>query len=926
MRKIISSAIAMLLVFAIMLPCMASVTVTNTYTDAEGCTYFFGTFDKENDSDVGLEVNGVSYNLNNPEKKDLAVPIVPVWELAKKSGKFGIGLVDSKNVIGEDGKVEVKPYAVTNGEKVYSESLIFDKYAEATYVPQWDASLSSLSVAGVSVPGFRKNIKEYYMNVSGISLDGTEYSLAGTAPEVVADTTVEGASYDVKWEYFYDASDVNVRSGNIVIKVKSQNGLKTDEYKVYLRNSGLLPVSEDSDARSVHYYFPNDVHQGNYNLIYARPEFTSVDEETKEEKLEEEIYTVLKFDITGIEDVENAVLKLCKDSKTRAGNLSFFRADASDWEEDTMLKNDSPVIIGEAFATHSATGEDTKNEFGVDISGYLKECVSKGQKFMNIIIKSDSTMVLCSKEHPTASYRPHVLVEYSNAINDATLSSLKVSGVEVEGFEPTVTDYHMTVSEGKIEGTEYSLSATTPVVEAVTAVNGATAETKWEYVSDSTGKVLSGNIVINVTSKSGNEKKKYIVHCWNPEYIPADADSDIRSSISNNVQGSYELIYTTASGIKPVIKFNIEKLSEVAGAKLKLYQTMDRAVSLVFYGASDLDWDEDTMISSSAPSVGSQIATYTTAAKAGALEVDITEYLNDCIGANQKFMNIVISGEQTQTFCSKEAAQPSRRPVINITYPVDETLFNANLSSLSILGKELEGFDKNVTDYYVVAKDSELLANTGSTTDMKIVTTCENPEASAIVKYEYFFNAENSAHRSANIIVDVTAKDGVTTKTYTVHYYHPNYIPVTADADVRGTNQGGVDPIYTTTSIYSLLKFDISGIENADKLSKVYLKLNTGSVLNAADVNIYAVSSDWDEMSVTNKNHTYDISAPVALATLTKNAANKIDITDYVKGCVNGNIDTVTLMIGKTPATNTYLSKESGTVSSRPAIIVEYAE
>ena len=103
MKRILSVLIALTLVLSVSVTSLAAVSITHSFRAAdengEEYVYHFGTFDTDSDKEVGLEVNGKEYPLDEAAyQKSLAV-----------GGKFGIGLIDKNNVYG--GEYTVIPYA-----------------------------------------------------------------------------------------------------------------------------------------------------------------------------------------------------------------------------------------------------------------------------------------------------------------------------------------------------------------------------------------------------------------------------------------------------------------------------------------------------------------------------------------------------------------------------------------------------------------------------------------------------------------------------------------------------------------------------------------------------------------------------------------------------------------------------------------------
>lgn len=149
MKKLISALCTISILLSTAFSSFAAVKITNVFVDGDGSYWYFGSFDPETDTDVGLEVNGKEYNLNNKEKMDIRHRFHHMWDGVRGTGYFGIGLKDKKNILKGE-KAEVKPYAITNGEKIYGESVYF---GGSVATPAGSTVISSITVGGEAILG-----------------------------------------------------------------------------------------------------------------------------------------------------------------------------------------------------------------------------------------------------------------------------------------------------------------------------------------------------------------------------------------------------------------------------------------------------------------------------------------------------------------------------------------------------------------------------------------------------------------------------------------------------------------------------------------------------------------------------------------------------------------------------------------------------
>ena len=128
--------------------------------------------------------------------------------------------------------------------------------------------------------------------------------------------------------------------------------------------------------------------------------------------------------------------------------------------------------------------------------------------------------------------------------------------------------------------------------------------------------------------------------------------------------------------------------------------------------------------------------------------------------------------------------------------------------------------------------------------------------------------------------------------------------------------------VYSTSSIYSLLKFDVKNLDVSNvKSATLYLR---GAKASVDNINLYNASNNWTEMEVKSSNYTYDTTNLIGNYSFIK-GDNRYDITDYIKANAANN-DYLTIMIGKIASgDNQYVSKDTGNSAGyKPVIVIEY--
>lgn len=111
---------------------------------------------------------------------------------------------------------------------------------------------------------------------------------------------------------------------------------------------------------------------------------------------------------------------------------------------------------------------------------------------------------------------------------------------------------------------------------------------------------------------------------------------------------------------------------------------------------------------------------------------------------------------------------------------------DADLSSLSVAGTAITGFDKSITDYKVT------LAN-GTTTSPQVSAVTEDTSANVIITQAGTFPGKAT--------ITVTAQDGMTVKTYTVNFAAPSSDTALSGIKIDGVDLAGFDSNSTAFTV-----------------------------------------------------------------------------------------------------------------------------
>lgn len=471
--------------------------VFSMYEDGNVYYYMFGTADTAA-TDIGVNIEGRSEDFNLDEAALLK---------AQDSGKFGIGIADPNNILGNSFKAT--PYAVVNGEK--------DTGAEKTVVkseiPDENViALNSLTINGKAVAGFYTGTTEtdFYYGLDEITseadIPAVSYSLSfGEATTLLTEET-GGYVYTI-------SASATGRDGEE----------KSTEFKVHFREYSdtvvtVRPVSAYRvsyvDMESSEAMIDLQAQTNGVNMAT-----NTVEDETSDDNTYLYIsyylapiegYAPTSYDLTGLRARYNPFKVYSYD-----GDLSdtVLPSTVEAAENNTMFAQYKGLNYSDAFHLLSvdAIGEGT--EYIIDNTGVVASSTSITDGNNILIYKSNYPMT--HAQYPAyiyyrgdmENYQMKMVVKYVEknpkdpSDIDTTLSSLKINGKDADAVKDNT--YYVAVSNLETnDGIEKKDIVATPTITGAEAV-----------VSD----IVDNQATVTVTAKDGETKETYTVKFKNIE-------------------------------------------------------------------------------------------------------------------------------------------------------------------------------------------------------------------------------------------------------------------------------------------------------------------------------------------------------------------------------------------------------------------------
>lgn len=168
----------------------------------------------------------------------------------------------------------------------------------------------------------------------------------------------------------------------------------------------------------------------------------------------------LKFDLNDVaKEVATAKLRLYATIK-EAHTFDLFTTSLSNWAEDQLSYNNGSTLTGTAssspIASLAVTGTNTSvgKYFEWDISVVIKDAAARGDRYISLKLQdnyrvptSGTAIKINFSSKENIANKPELAITYRD-ISSFALSSLKLNGTSISGFDPTNTKYVVTLPYG----------------------------------------------------------------------------------------------------------------------------------------------------------------------------------------------------------------------------------------------------------------------------------------------------------------------------------------------------------------------------------------------------------------------------------------------------------------------------------------------
>lgn len=229
MKKVLllTLVISMLVSFS----AFADVTIEHTFKGEDGFIYHFGTItDLDNPFDAGIKIGDRFFSLNKEDVKDGTNALTKALSEQGK-GKFGIGLKDESNILGNT--YDVIPYskADENAQEEYYTAKTITK-SEVSEFPEGEPASSDVSITALKINGNYADAVSgttYYVAVA--DLDDYEGQITATATD--ANATVEVSP---------------IADNQATVTVIAEDGVTTGEYTVKFKEMVSKPLTLIKDT------------------------------------------------------------------------------------------------------------------------------------------------------------------------------------------------------------------------------------------------------------------------------------------------------------------------------------------------------------------------------------------------------------------------------------------------------------------------------------------------------------------------------------------------------------------------------------------------------------------------------------------------------------------------------------------------------
>lgn len=420
------------------------------------------------------------------------------------------------------------------------------------YVAGTDATLTDLTVDGVTIPGFAPNVFNY------------DYTVATGSPIPVLDATPSDPNADMT------INQATSLPGAGTVVVISEDGLTTNTYTVnFLYNPGTDATLSDLlvGGVTIDGFDPNTLDY-TYEVVYPNPApYVQGIPTDPLATVDDTQCLAIPGDAILVVTAEDGVTIL-----TYTVSFSYMNYDAtlSDLTVDgTTIPGFDPNVTNYQYVVPDITPIPV-------VDGTTTDPLATLTTTQATEIPGDATLHVLAQDGVTElTYTVH----FYTLANDATLADLTVMGISISGFDPLLTNYEYDVPEGQptpfIDGTPTDPLATLDITQAtnvpgegmilVTAQDGISQMTytvKFNLITSNYENqleeiVIYPNPVSNQIQLVGTEGKAEveIINLLGERLLTGNYSEGDKIQLSNLMNGVYFAIIRDNAGNTRSIKF-----------------------------------------------------------------------------------------------------------------------------------------------------------------------------------------------------------------------------------------------------------------------------------------------------------------------------------------------------------------------------------
>jgi len=755
MKKLLSAILIFAMLVSPVLSGFAAVTINPDYTFTDGSTvYVFGTTDGGAD-EIGITAGGKDYSLSSRKMYQ-----------AEKHGIFGIGLKDSKNILGLN--FNAAPYEIKGEEKTSGAEVNIEKTDVLNFV-------TDLTVGGKTVSGFAPGTAETEFYYGLDALPETAYELPAVSVMAGAEALTLSTEAEVGG-FVTTASYKNEKVLSVHFREFSEITNVVQPESVFASRWGYVAYEYSSDLGESRYdtYAKNGsiFHSTNTVALYFPYDIPQIDG-----------YAAVGYNLDGVRLIHHTNNK-----------MALYNYDGTVTETRT---------VAEAKAQYDANKADSTSPYKVPFSGFAGLTRSEEYKVSDMECAASTTYngitssTLIGDRHflvftgnddepdaygqisynPSYNYNLKMTVKYVEknpkdvSLSDATAKLVTVDGEALSGFTSDKTEYYIGVEN------PYDI----PEIKVMPTHEAAT-------VSEGIHETADNSVTFTVTSADSENTISYKIYVREAKTLEITATDRLTMGKFNTSEATGKNTYdygpkaidpttanyTTYGIMQDRVVYQLFDFSQLPEEAIVTDSEIRFVVHYSEKAPTNIEWHRSTYNSLEAVPVGDYNKEFsarwkgeTTPEKLGEVTVPetiaVNKYTDFTAAIDFSKINIV-DGKAviaaTRTFGQENATGElylRNKSVIKLSYVEagweDVTLTNANLKTIKVNGGEISGFDPEIDEYYVGVYD---------------VST--DPYIEAIPEIN---GAEAFASRVAGeqtVEINVIAKDGETEKTYYVYY------------------------------------------------------------------------------------------------------------------------------------------------------------